>query len=295
MNSLIKRPVIILGAPRGGTSILGRILQAHPAFVHIKEPRLIWRYRNDHRSDQLSAIHANPAIASYIRSRFAALAHNSAGERILEKTPSNSLRVPFVESVFPDAVYIHIMRNGFDSAASIRSYWMNSTTGAKNDRIGDSKSILRQRIEEASLRQIPYYSAELLRRFIPRRGKGPRTMWGPRLPGMKNMVQDMDIIEVAAMQWRQCVELAAIDGRALGPDRYMELRLEDLSLSGIESALNHVGLEQHDLVIENFETRFEDGKHRARRAELSDQDRVQIRRIVTPTMDWLGYKEPVRL
>jgi hypothetical protein len=289
----IDRPVIILGAPRAGTSILGRILQPHPAFVHLKEPRFVWRYGNDRRSDMLAAVHARPEVIAHVRGQFGkALAGD--GTRLLEKTPSNSLRVPFIERIFPDAVYVHILRNGFDSAASIRSYWLNATSGVANGRIGDRKSILRQRFEEAAPRQIPFYLGELARRVLPAPKGRPKTLWGPRLPGLSQMVRDMELIEVAAMQWRECVELAALDGRALGPERYMELRLEELTLDKVGEVLAHAGLDMVPEVAAHFNENFEPSKHNSRRAGLSEGDLAHIRRIVTPTMQWLGYDEPGR-
>ena len=288
----VDRPVIILGAPRAGTSILGRILQPHPAFVHLKEPRFVWRYGNDRRSDMLAEVHARPEVIAYVREQFGKALAKRDGTRLLEKSPSNSLRIPFIERIFPDAVYVHIMRNGFYSAASIRSYWLNATSGLVAGRIGDSKSILRQRLEEAALRQVPFYLGELAQRVMPAPKGRPKTLWGPRLPGLRQMVRDMELVEVAAMQWRECVVLAALDGRDLGPDRYMELRLEDLTLSKVGEVLAHAGLDMAPEVEAHYNENFDASMHSPRQADLSEDDRLRIRRIITPTMQWLGYQEP---
>jgi hypothetical protein len=287
----IDRPVIILGAPRAGTSILGRLLQAHPAFVHVKEPRFVWRFGNDGHSDRLLAVHARSEVIAHIRTHFAGVLGEYRDKRLLEKHPSNSLRVPFIERIFPDAIYVHIMRNGYDAAASIRSYWLNATQGVSNSRIGDDTSILRQRMKEVHPRQVPYYALELASRFLPARMARQRTLWGPRLPGLKQMVRDMDLIEVAAMQWRSCVELAALDGRALGPDRYMEVRLENLNLAGAERILNHTGLGMTQSVERHFQENFDPVKAASRRDALSDADRQAVRRVIAPTMQWLSYAE----
>lgn len=292
MTAGIYHPVIILGAPRAGTSILGRLLQEHPEFVHAREPRLVWRYGNDRFSDQLSAQRARPEVAAHIRSYFADVVSRGAGSRLLEKTPSNALRVPFVEKVFPDAVYVHVIRNGFHSAASIRSYWQNGTQGVNQTRIGARSSILRQRLREASLSQLPNYAWEFACRVLPNRQGQPRTLWGPRLPGLAKMVRDMTLIEVAAMQWRQCTELAAHDGRALAPGRYMEVRLEDLTLDKLEAILLHVGLDMHDNVAAAYTHGFDRNMPSRKLDQLSDIDRHSLRRILTPTMQWLGYDEP---
>ncbi|MDQ6840024.1 MAG: sulfotransferase, partial [Actinomycetota bacterium] len=51
----VRQPVIVLGAPRSGTTLLASILSAHSQVTVVGEPRLVWRYGNDSRSDQLRA------------------------------------------------------------------------------------------------------------------------------------------------------------------------------------------------------------------------------------------------
>ena len=295
---MVERPVIILGSPRAGTSVLGRFLEAHPAMTHVKEPRLVWRYGNDGYSDLLGADRARPDVIRYIQGKFDDLVKAApGGGTLLEKTPSNSLRVPFIEKIFPDARYIHITRNGFDAALSIRWYWLNFTKGLHQGRQGSKDSILKQRLKEMHPRQAPYYAAEFLGRVMPRIGKdsGPRTLWGPRLPGMREMVRDMDLLEVCAMQWRTCAERARMDGMAFAPDRYLEVKLEDISQEKIAEAFAFLDLDFHPQAQTFFDKEFTPGMNESRRKDLSaltDEDRMRLRRVLTPTMDWLGYEEP---
>ncbi len=81
------------------------------------------------------------------------------------------------------------------------------------------------------------------------------------------------------------------DGRAFGPERYTELRLEDLDLDRLEEILRFVGLGMDDRVVENFRASFRTGLHAARRADLADDDRHRLKRLITPTMQWLGYED----
>lgn len=66
----MKTPIIILGAPRSGTSVLARILSQHADLAYSNEPRLIWRYGNDRCSDMLNAGHARQKVIQYIRRKF---------------------------------------------------------------------------------------------------------------------------------------------------------------------------------------------------------------------------------
>lgn len=45
------------------------------------------------------------------------------GLRLVEKTPKNALRVPFVDTVFPDARYVHLVRQPHEEIASMIEAW----------------------------------------------------------------------------------------------------------------------------------------------------------------------------
>lgn len=292
---MLDRPVFVLGAPRAGTSVLGRLLEAHPGFLHVKEPRFVWRYGNDRLSDALPASAARPDVVQHISGYFQQRLSDHPGKRLLEKTPSNSLRVPFIEAIFPDAQYIHITRNGYDAALSIHWYWQNFTKGLGQGRRGSKESILRQRLQEMHPRQIPFYVSEFLGRLVPRPEGVPRTLWGPRLPGMRQMVKEMDLLEVAALQWRTCVERARIDGAALGPDRYFELRLEDLNEGKLQQIFDFLNVDYAPEAQSFFNQEFTPSMTSSRRealADVSETERVMLRRMIEPTSAWLGYVEP---
>jgi hypothetical protein len=291
---MVTRPVIVLGAPRAGTSVLGRLLAAHPALLHVREPRLVWRYGNDHLSDVLPGSAARPEVIRHVTAHFDRLlaAHPSA--RLLEKTPSNSLRVPFIDRIFPDAQYIHITRNGYEAALSIRWHWLNATRGLGQGRKGTRKTILADRLAEVRLRQLPYYLPEFIARLVPRQAGKPRSLWGPRLPGLRQMVRELDLLEVAALQWRACVERARLDGQALGPERYTEIRLEDLTEQRLEGLFDFLGLDFAPAARRYFTEEFVPAQVSSRRDALeglSADERLILHRVIAPTATWLGYPD----
>lgn len=289
---MLTRPVFIIGAPRAGTSVLGRLLGAHPGLNLVVEPRFVWRYGNDHRSDILPASAARPHVARHISGYFDAQMAGVPHARLLEKHPSNALRVPFVERIFPDAHFIHITRNGYDAALSIERSWRNWTKGIGYHRHGTHQSILRQRLAEIRARQVPFYALEFCKRFIPRAPGVPRTLWGPRLPGMGQMVRDMGVLEVAALQWRMCTERARFDGARLGPERYFELKLEDLDAAMLQRILAFANLPDAPEIAKAFADEFDPAKpRRAPRAfdGLSADKAAVLSRVVGPANAWLGY------
>jgi len=288
-KNLIEKPIIIVGAPRSGTTFLCQGLGIHSTLALLIEPRLIWKFGNDGKSDVLHKKDARPEVVTHIQNKFSEFITSKGKTRLLEKTPSSALRLEFIDAVFPDAKFVNIVRHGKDSALSIRSYWAKSSVGFKNI---DQKR-LAIRIKEMKLKQCPYYFKEFAKRFVGGiRKKGMKSaLWGPRLPGMAGMVAELDPLEVTALQWRTCVELSCSYGRTLPNDRYLELRLETLDDHTIGRILEFCELEPEAAVVERFKEKFDKEKVGARRKEMTDQEDDLLERWLRPTLDWLGYSD----
>lgn len=290
LSSILKNPVIVIGAPRSGTSFLSQLLSEHSTLAMSIEPRLVWKWGNDGLSDLLSPAHASPEVVNYIRETFEKFVIENGRSRLAEKTPSNSLRMAFVNQVFPDAKFVHIIRHGKDSALSIRSFWENTASGFSQV----NPDRLSQRIKEIQLKQLPYYAKEFAVRALSGIGKkGPTgsALWGPRLPGMRGLVKELDILEVACLQWRTCVEQACAYGRTLPAERYLELRLEALDKSAIELMLNFLGIDNEPALDAHYRNRFKQDKAGGRRKKASLEDEVMLECWLRPTLDWLGYMD----
>lgn len=284
LDLLLDRPIVVVGAPRSGTTLLGQLLGAHPSLAHLEEPRLTWRYGNDGKSDMLSPEDARPAVQQHIRGAFAAAVRNAGRTRLIEKTPSNSLRMGFVERVLPGCLFVHIIRDGVESTLAIRRFWEQHARGVMPRKLAE-------RLREVKPRQLPYYAREFARRAMPkpfsRLVKQP--VWGPRLPGIDGMLQELPLIEVCALQWRTCVEAACQYGRNLPPERYFECRLEELSAELLERLLKFCQLKDGPDVWQAFERDFDSAQTSHRRAGAPPEDVAAIRRWTEPTMAWLGY------
>jgi uncharacterized protein (TIGR03032 family) len=134
------RPVIIVAAPRSGSSLLFETLarspdlwtvggESHDLFESI--PTLHPAHRG-HESNRLTEAEATPEVASALRANFLARLRDRQGRplppdpgafRLLEKTPKNALRIPFLNAVFPDARFVYLHRQPRENLSSILDAW----------------------------------------------------------------------------------------------------------------------------------------------------------------------------
>ncbi len=264
---------------------MASILSAHSQVTVIGEPRLVWRYGNDGRSDQLRAEHATPRVVDHIHRMFAAALADGQGTRLVEKTPANALRPHFVDAVFPDARYVHITRDGWGAVPSMRAFWERRGGGL------DAKQAtkLRRRLREARLSQVPYYVGEVAARLSPRSGSRRHTpLYGPRLAGLQDMADELGRLETSALQWRACVEAATSFGRSLPADRYLEVKLESLDRWVMATVVEFCGLTPEEAVAARFDECYRIDAAR-RQDPLTGGERVLVAPWVTAANEWLGY------
>ena len=129
----IHRPVFIVGAPRSGTSFLGRCLAALPELSYHFEPVATKAAARYVYSGQWS-----PARAErfYRRTyRWLLRLHLAGGRRLAEKTPRNAFLIPFLARAFPEAQFVHILRDGRDAALShSKKPWLQAAAASSGKR-----------------------------------------------------------------------------------------------------------------------------------------------------------------
>ncbi|HKV09299.1 MAG TPA: TIGR03032 family protein [Thermoanaerobaculia bacterium] len=134
------RPVFIVSSPRSGTSLLFETLAQAPGLwttggeSHeiIEGIEALHPARRSWESNRLTAEDADPATVQALTRRFLAQLRDRDGNspsagarglRFLEKTPKNSLRVPFLAAAFPDALFIYLYRDPRETISSQLDAW----------------------------------------------------------------------------------------------------------------------------------------------------------------------------
>jgi hypothetical protein len=123
-------PIFVIGSPRSGTTLLRLILDSHPRISCGEETHFL--------RDLEAIVGRNwPLVATYGLDREWWLEHiralyadfqtevlaRSGKARWAEKDPTYTLHLPFIEELFPHAVYVHLLRDGHDVVASFRDRW----------------------------------------------------------------------------------------------------------------------------------------------------------------------------
>jgi hypothetical protein len=127
LGGKLDRPVFVIGAPRSGTSLLYSVLRSSPSLAHWPgEAHEVWEadYHPALRgwsSNALTAADVEPDAAERIRRSFFLVA--GSRRRLVDKTPRNALRVSFVDALFPDARYVHLVRDGRENVNSLINAW----------------------------------------------------------------------------------------------------------------------------------------------------------------------------
>jgi len=126
----VEKPIFILGTGRSGTTILGILLSMHRDVGFLNEPKALWHaiyqdedvigsYSRDVAHYRLDASDVCEEVKCSAHHLFGAYLASVFSARLVDKYPEMIFRVPFVREIFPDARFIFLVRNGWDTCASI--------------------------------------------------------------------------------------------------------------------------------------------------------------------------------
>lgn len=213
------QPLILIGAGRSGTKLLRDLIAEHPCIDRVPyDVNYIWRLGNediphDELKPETLTIDKKNRIIRQLTS------YHAGAPYLIEKTVSNCLRVPFVNAVFPNARFLHLVRNGYDVVESVYRQWHAPP---------DWHYILRKArsfpITEAAGYAANYALSVLRRTFTNHHNSV--TVWGPRYANVETDLSRFDLLIVCAIQWARCVDRALEGLAAIPAERILTIRYE---------------------------------------------------------------------
>jgi hypothetical protein len=190
----VRRPIFVLGAPRSGTTFLGSCIGRLPDVSYHFEPRVTKAVARNVYDGSWSPGRARRWFRGYYGALLAAAGHG--GLRFAEKDPENCFIVPFLVDTFPDAMFLHVIRDGRDVAVShAEQPWLAAASAGTG-----------------------------------RRGRAG-TAWGPHArfwvePDRREEFAAASDLTRTAWMWRRFTDSALDQLAALPPERVLELRYE---------------------------------------------------------------------
>jgi Sulfotransferase family len=140
-------PIFIGGQRRSGTTLMWARLNRHPNIVSLPECHFFQHVdfrsffktlRSDYR-DVFARLgvrksEMDQAVASFVDTLFIPRRVEAGAQRWLEKSPENIRRIDYLFRLFPDAQFVHMIRDPRDTlasmkeqAASYKPYWKKFT------------------------------------------------------------------------------------------------------------------------------------------------------------------------
>lgn len=279
------KPIIIIGAGRSGTNMLRDLLTAFPGVTTwpCDEINYIWRYGNiGEGTDEFTPSHATPKTKAYIQKAFEKQKRDAPF--LVEKTCANSLRTPFVDAVFPDAQYLHIVRDGRDVISSAMKRW-----SAPLD-----LPYLMKKARFVPVMDLPYYAFRYLGNRIYRLGSKEKKLafWGPKFAGMAEALREKTLAEVCALQWAACVQKAGDFLETLPEGRVHTVRYEDFvqaPADGLDKLCRFLGIGEPPGGFQGYVGKVSAKSVGKGKADLAGEQLERVGPILDSLLNKYGY------
>jgi len=291
MSSRLKPPIILFGNTRSGTTIVQKAMAIHPEIVEWYEPNALWLYADPGRShDEFDESDVSDKVKRYIRKKFLQYQESHGNCVVMEKTPQNILRIPYVHAIFPEAKFMFIVRSPFSFISSVEFKWQRPVTG---------RGVIR-RLKDMPLSQLHYWIRRYLvqqynKRILRRKYL---SIWGPRYKGIDVDLHENDLMTIIARQWSMVSRKAEQDlARIFNDGQLLRLRYEDFvndPVSHIEQISKYCGYEvTEDMIRFARENVKPDRQDKWRR--FDPQVLAQIIPEIRDEMQRHGYEIPAEV
>lgn len=294
MSIQLKPPIILLGNVRSGTTILHQLVAEHPAVERWHEPRTLWLYADPRRvHDEFDERDATPNVKQFIRDQFLKFQNRHGNRRVVEKTPFNILKIPYVRAILPEAAYLYIVRNPFSFISSVEMKWQtrHAAGGTNLSRKG-----LWRRLQSTPISQVHHYVAPYIIQHVERHilRRKYLSIWGPRYKGIQQDLKNHDLLTVIARQWSVCSRKAEQDLAEFDGGQVLRLRYEDFvgePIAHLERICRHCGLEMTSNMVKAAQERVKPDRQ-PKWQRLDPRDVARIIPEIEDEMQRHGYTVP---
>lgn len=280
-------PTFIVASPRSGTKILRDTLDSHPQIVAARRPlNEIWDYgQQDFPYDSYPVESLTEDIRNHVRSEFSE--RHSPGKIFLEKNVFHSLRVPYVHEIFPQANFIHIVRDGRDVSVSLKNYRKNPI---------DWDYYLSSRLLEINPLDLLTYGGRATARIISRvlRQDSQVQDMGPFFEGYEKLLKQASPLKFAAVQWKKCVRAISQAFQSLDSSRSLTVHYESLLQQPgktIDRLASFLNLTDQDPMTEFAQRNYKDESLGRWKRELTVEDYLTLEESIGDTLTEFDYTD----
>ena len=209
-----KQLIILIGAARSGTKAFRSLFNTHPEISVIPyDINYIWQIGNEKASHDLFAPGSIGDKSRKTIKEFVSKYYNG-NDILVEKTVSNTIRIPFILSIYPEAKFIFLYRQGVDVVESVHRQW-----GQNMD-----KGYLFEKLKHVPIKQLFTYGIKYLKRNLQ---KSSDYYWGVKTPAVLSQLNTYTKLEAIAYQWKFCVEKMLDDRSFIKEDCVVDVFYED--------------------------------------------------------------------
>ena len=282
------RPIILIGAGRSGTKFLRSLIAASEYVAEIPyDVGYVWRYGNESApNDEFTVAMLRDDLRQYIRKTIPKLIDKKTLSHkeifFVEKSVPNTLRVEYVNAIFPDALYIHLIRDGRAVTESSLRMW--NTPPEHN--------YLLKKLKYFPLTNYKYafwYAINMLRGRLS--SKRAQAIWGPRYNNIEEDIRHLPLEIVCARQWKECVEKASSQLSKIEAQRVLEVRYESLMKdpNEINRICEFIGVSDCGLIREKYNDTLNNTNLSKWKDGLTASQMEVVNKEISSLIEKLGY------
>ena len=300
--------VFIIGSPRSGTTILGELLDKHPYISQWYEPYFVWdRFFRETPHDERTAADATFKVKEQLYRDFTKYKEKRKCLVLVDKSPRNSLKIPFILEIFPRAKFLHLVRDGRDVTLSIHKEWVRRRHIVENpaesgkfnylEAIGVIRKFLtRQPFMQDKVKALWFethgHFFDKTQHLNRLRWNG-EIGWGPRFKSWEDIYYQSTLLQFNAHQWLNCIMCIKKNWQLIPTHNRLTIRYEDLIHDPdkkIGEILRFIGIEGDNEFMVSL-PKLNANNYNKWKTEFTKEELRQIHPILTNQLVELDYAE----